>query len=142
MLAYDDAPAPPLMDDELAKAKQLDAAVEAQGLLYGPIRVTAVDAAEDAAVTPAVVASVARAGRGERKMSTESAVRAATTPAADAAVHRYVKEVVDVAVLKAGAGANGKAGSGAGAKKVCKLRHGAGAQRHGAGEVGLRRYGR
>ena len=35
VLAYDDAPAPPLMDDELAKAKQLDAAVEAQGLLYG-----------------------------------------------------------------------------------------------------------
>ena len=35
VLAYDDAPAPPLMDDELAKAKELDAADESQGLLYG-----------------------------------------------------------------------------------------------------------
>ena len=39
VLAYDDAPAPPLMDDELATAKatakELGAADESQGLLYG-----------------------------------------------------------------------------------------------------------
>eukprot|EP00964_Phaeocystis_antarctica_P000528 scaffold290_cov39-Phaeocystis_antarctica.AAC.1 len=35
VLAYDDAPAPPLMDDELAKAKELDAADKSHGLLYG-----------------------------------------------------------------------------------------------------------
>ena len=35
VLAYDDAPTPPLMDDELAKAKELDAADKSHGLLYG-----------------------------------------------------------------------------------------------------------